>query len=46
LPALIGALGGDDVAAEPMAAEQARIDELIAAVARRCDSSFIRNGRQ
>jgi hypothetical protein len=46
LPALIGALGGADVAAEPMAAEQARIDELIAAVARRCDIMLIRNGGQ
>jgi hypothetical protein len=45
LPGLIGAMGGAAVAAEPVSAEQARIDELNAAVGRRCDSRFIRNGK-
>jgi hypothetical protein len=42
---LLGALPAAVVRAQPPAAEQARIDRLIDAVAKRTDIKFVRNGK-
>ncbi len=43
---LLGALCAGGARAEPTAAEAARIDRLIAAVGKRSDMKFVRNGKE
>jgi hypothetical protein len=43
---LVGVLCSRPVWADPTAAEQARIDKLIAAVGQRTDMKFVRNGKE
>ncbi len=44
--ALLGALGAATAGANPTKPESARIDKLIAAVGKRTDISFVRNGKE